>query len=377
MIINKNIIFGAGNLGRIALEKFGISNISYFIDNNKNLLGKFIEGIEVKSLAALTREKNVHVIIASRQKYSMEKQLFELGITDYEFFEPKGFYNTDQLVVNPYLDEGSPISCDNAYKIADVNSCVNKLAETRQRLFNHIEIETINRCNGSCSFCPVSKNIDPRKFSRMEKDLFNKIIEELKNLDYNGKLTLFSNNEPFMDKRIMDFHAYARAKLPKARMHLFTNGTLLTLDRFVELMNYLDELIIDNYNQDLKLIPNCEKIVEYCEKDIALKSRVTIVLRKPQEVLTNRAGNAPNKQAKSIYPDVGCPLPYEQMIVRPDGKVSLCCNDALGQMTMGDLTCQALEEVWFGNEFSKIRNVLQKGRGNIPLCKYCDTLRIL
>lgn len=26
------------------------------------------------------------------------------------------------------------------------------------------------------------------------------------------------------------------------------------------------------------------------------------------------------------------------MVVRPDGKVSLCCNDALGTMTLGDLT---------------------------------------
>ena len=32
-------------------------------------------------------------------------------------------------------------------------------------IFQTIEIETINRCNGKCSFCPVNRNIDPRSLN--------------------------------------------------------------------------------------------------------------------------------------------------------------------------------------------------------------------
>lgn len=75
-------------------------------------------------------------------------------------------------------------------------------------LFSSIEIETMNRCNGKCTFCPVNHDIDPRKFSRMSEPLFQKIIDELKTLNYSGRLALYSNNEPFLDVRIEDFARY-------------------------------------------------------------------------------------------------------------------------------------------------------------------------
>ena len=39
----------------------------------------------------------------------------------------------------------------------------------RYSLFEEISIETINRCNGVCSFCPVNKNLDKREYHLMEK----------------------------------------------------------------------------------------------------------------------------------------------------------------------------------------------------------------
>lgn len=45
--------------------------------------------------------------------------------------------------------------------------------------------------------------------------------------------------------------------------------------------------------QEIKIIPNVRKIVEYCEKHPELIERVTIVMRKPIEVRTSRGGDAP------------------------------------------------------------------------------------
>ena len=34
------------------------------------------------------------------------------------------------------------------------------------------------------------------------------------------------------------------------------------------------------------------------------------------------------------------------MVVRPDGKIGLCSNDAFGQVTLGDLTSDSISDVW-------------------------------
>lgn len=159
-------------------------------------------------------------------------------------------------------------------------------------------------------------------------------------------------------------------------MHLFTNGTLLTLEKFIKLMEYLDELIIDNYNQELKLIPNVEKIKGYCEEHPELIKKVTISLRKPKEVLATRGGDAPNRKNQISYKNTTCVNPFVQMIVRPDGKVSLCCNDPLGRNTLGDLKKNSLTDVWYGEEFMKVRAAIEKGRQFWPHCEYCDVFNI-
>jgi radical SAM protein with 4Fe4S-binding SPASM domain len=207
----------------------------------------------------------------------------------------------------------------------------------------------------------------------MNEALFKKIIDELSDLNYSGEISLFSNNEPLMDDRVVKFHKYAREKLPNARLHMFTNGTLFTLPLFIELVQYLDELIIDNYQQELKLIKPVQIIKDYVEKNPELRNKVTIALRKRDEILTSRGGDAPNRQEKLSFKGETCALPFEQMIIRPDGKVSLCCNDPIGKVTLGDVSKQSLVDVWYGEDYSKVRDMIVKGRENIEHCRYCDT----
>ena len=68
-----------------------------------------------------------------------------------------------------------------------------------------IEIETVNACNNDCSFCPASKKNDTRIHRFMSEKLFKKIITELQEMQYSGVVSLFSNNEPLLDKRIFEF----------------------------------------------------------------------------------------------------------------------------------------------------------------------------
>ena len=119
--------------------------------------------------------------------------------------------------------------------------------------FYTIEIETYNRCNNICPFCPVNRNDDPRKPHFMDENLFNSIIDQLHHMDYRGYISLFSNNEPLLDKRIFRFIEIAKEKLPNAKHALFTNGLLLDVEKFLHLVNHLDLLIIDNYDDNFNL----------------------------------------------------------------------------------------------------------------------------
>ena len=381
----KIVIFGAGKFGRLALNR-NREQVAYFIDNNRELHGKEIDGFVIRPVEEFLAEKdNYTVLIACKSQKEIKKQLEQSGVTDYEYYldTTQAYFPTNELIYNPYENERDrDISEErvndiarNSFKKQQIHDEVEQLYGTNM-LFTHVEIETVNRCNGYCDFCPISRQHDTREYCEMSDELFRKIIDELSELDYNGKLALFSNNEPMLDAKIIERHQYAREKLPHARMHLFTNGTLLTVELFKQLMLYLDELIIDNYQQELKLIKPCEEIAAYCEGHSELKERVTIVLRKPHEILSSRGGDAPNRSQLISLEDVRCVLPYKQLIIRPDGKVSLCCNDALGRNTLGDVSKDSLVDVWNNARFQMVRNCLYNGRKNWNHCEFCDFLSL-
>lgn len=380
--MKKSVIFGAGSYGMQALKELGAEQVAYFLDNDKNKQGTRFQEIPVIGPEEfLSIKDEFHVVIASLYGHDMERQLKEAGITDYSFFLEsfRRFYETDELIYNPYearAEADTEEDWNKSSHLAFARKAVFEETEAlyeKQSLFNHIEIETINRCNGVCSFCPVNSKIDPREKKIMEEALFKSIVEQLAGMDYAGRFTTFSNNEPLLDERIIEFNRYARERLPKARMHLYTNGTLLTLDKFKALTEVLDELIIDNYQQELKLIKPCKEIQEYIKRHPELVKKVTIVLRKPQEILTSRGGTAPNRKDIEDYSKDRCLLPFKQLIVRPDGKISLCCNDAVGTYTLGDLTKERILDIWYGPRFQMVRKYLYEGRENWGRCRYCDT----
>ncbi len=45
--------------------------------------------------------------------------------------------------------------------------------------FMFLMFETVNRCNGICSFCPAAIGSDKRPYKKMKKELFDKVIMEL------------------------------------------------------------------------------------------------------------------------------------------------------------------------------------------------------
>lgn len=248
----------------------------------------------------------------------------------------------------------------------------NYLQQDEFPLFKFVEVETVNRCNNNCSFCPVSVGNESREYKLMEDELFYSIIDQLQELDYSGTLGLFSNNEPLLDERLPKFIKVAKEKLPNAYHYLFTNALLLTMDKFLDLTTHLDTLYIDNYDDNNKMIPTVRRIYEYCVEHPEIHRKIHISMRKKTEQLSSRGGQSPNRQ-KKITLKSSCVLPFEQLIIRPDGKISLCCNDARGVMTLGDLTKERIIDIWRGKTYTNIRETILESRKNIGICRYCDS----
>ena len=78
-----------------------------------------------------------------------------------------------------------------------------------------IEVETLNRCNSTCSFCPVNVHDESREYNKMSESLIEKIGDELEALDYEGFVSLYANNEPLLDERIVDVCRLLEKKLRK------------------------------------------------------------------------------------------------------------------------------------------------------------------
>lgn len=252
----------------------------------------------------------------------------------------------------------------------------NFMKTTPTPLFNNIEIETVNRCNGTCSFCPVNKNQDPREYKKMPEELFEKIIKELKEINYNGAIALHSNNEPLLDKEICNYANYARKELPNSNIYLYTNGTLLTIDKFCELITNLDLLVIDNYNDNIQFIEPVKEIFNYCIQHPELKKKVRIDMRLQNQILTSRGGQSDNRD-EILTLKSSCLLPFNKIVVQPDGRIPLCCCDPFGKVILGDLNTEKLVDIWNGKKAKAIRESLYKeqySRKNLKLCSKCDVL---
>ncbi len=243
-----------------------------------------------------------------------------------------------------------------------------------------INIETINRCNSTCSFCPANKNNDKRPYAKMSEETFYKIIEDLKNWNYQGIISLYVNNEPFIDKRIISFYKYTCEQLPNCKLKLFTNGLLMDIEKFKEIVPYVDYVTINNYGETMNLHSGVKEIIAYVKthEDNYRDKEIKVNIRYIKDILTNRAGEAPNKKASLKIISEPCLFPYTDLTVFANGNAGICCNDATEKTNLGNVMEESVQQIWElegnGMRYVTIRNQIARGRDALRFCQHCDTL---
>ena len=124
----------------------------------------------------------------------------------------------------------------------------------------------------------------------------------------------------------------------------------------------------------MKLHDNVKKIYAYVKahpdefKDVD----ILIQMRYLKEVLTNRAGSAPNKQATKKVIKETCLMPFTDMWIMPNGKLGICCCDNFEVTNFGDLHEMTVKDAWNSPKYQELRKQIQNGRQHYPFCKHCD-----
>jgi radical SAM protein with 4Fe4S-binding SPASM domain len=269
----------------------------------------------------------------------------------------------------------------------------NYILEKKFFLPRIVHLETRTKCSGRCSFCLAAVATDPRNDELMSMDLFLKIINDLKTINYNNRLSLYNNNEPLLDSRIFELVKISRRELPKSFIEIKTNGRSLTFDKLVELFNSgLDYLYINDYvDEESYKKKFFSKRVEELQKEIINSrrfkgknedhsiERISIALRFEGEVLNSRAGTAPNR--KDVLSNscqwkpkqLLCFRPFEMITINPNGYVALCSEDLLFKEVIGDVKKDTIKDIWMSDKYFLVRdNLLQGNRDCKSTCSKCD-----
>jgi radical SAM protein with 4Fe4S-binding SPASM domain len=209
----------------------------------------------------------------------------------------------------------------------------------------------------------------------MPDALIDKILAELGDIGYANRLSLYNNNEPFLDKRIVDIVGRARKRLPRAYLEIKSNGTVLTAAKVLDAFNAgLDMLYVNDYVEDGAASPKIDALRRELRHLPRFAQRLAIATRQVDAVLNTRAGTAPNRITLRQPLTVPCFRPFEMMTVNPAGVVAVCSDDVYFRGSMGNVNDQTLMEIWHSDRWQEMRARLLRGEraGYGETCRDCD-----
>jgi len=194
----------------------------------------------------------------------------------------------------------------------------------------------------------------------MPEWVWNKLVDDLVDMDYTGRIGPYLYGEPLMDKRLPQLIGYASQRLV-GLINIASNGDFLTPALLEELIkNGLSHATVTEYDEELKSELLCLE-ANYPEH---IRYR-----HYKQYDLIDRQGKIFGNKIVYYIP---CLRPERQLVVNWNGDVLLCCSDYWAQHTFGNVKNQSLKEIWNGKKFKKVRNWLNRGQRNkVDICKYC------
>jgi radical SAM protein with 4Fe4S-binding SPASM domain len=248
-----------------------------------------------------------------------------------------------------------------------------------------IEFNIFGNCNRDCSFCPVSNpKVYTKKNEGISIEFFSKIINDLKEIEYSGKILFSAFSEPLLHKRIEDLISTAKKNLPNIRIEIVSNGDLLTSKKLKKLYEAgLDTINISMYDGKHQIKFFNDMVVE------ANVPKELIVLRRRYYedgnygmTISNRVGLIDSNEFRDENENSILELPLKQVCYYPfymilvdyDGEVLLCPHDWSKTLKFGNLKQKTFFDIWNGKALNGIRKRLSNSDRDFGACKDCDVL---
>ncbi len=236
----------------------------------------------------------------------------------------------------------------------------------------HIEIEFNHDCNRACWYCPNASHQRINK-GQMSEELFSLLVSRLKDVNYQGHLSYQFYNEPLLLPHLEEWISTLTAALPKSNSSLYTNGTLLTLERFRVLRKAgVGKFIVTKHEAEKDYI--FDKVYPLLNSE---EKSITQFQTHKDLHYTNRGGlvNVGSKDSTALRP---CHIPSFLMVITHQGKVLSCFEDYNEELAMGNLRTQSFLEIWQSKPYRELREKLAKGMRHLYRpCSQCNRIEVL
>ncbi len=251
----------------------------------------------------------------------------------------------------------------------------------------HLNIETSDSCNRSCSYCPVLRDRDSSPPRRLDLGVFERLLDELAEVPpviaEKLKISLQWIDEPLIDDGFWAYAEQARRRVPSAQWYLQSNGDFLTAERAERLSPLFDRIVVNFYAERAwqSFARRGVSVNDDGREDLILHPGR---LRPPKQGA--RAGQAlwhfnqkwhdddwvQDYDEVQVSAEVACHQLWVQAAVGYDGQVYICCRDNLKSHPVGDLHEMSLLEAYNSPEAALHRRRMEAGRRDrITMCHTC------
>ena len=238
------------------------------------------------------------------------------------------------------------------------------------KLFSVVEIEVNSNCNRKCSYCPNSK-YERKEKGEMTTEVFYKIISQLEEINFSGRIAYHFYGEPLLCKNLIHFIKYTKEKLPETRGVLYSNGDFLDEEKAKQLFSAgLDRIVVTNHDGKENAF---ERRYRQFPADIAEKVEY---LQQEELHLTNRGGLLKGVGIE-VKPKEICYVPTTLFVVTLLGNVVPCFEDYEQKHVMGNIMEQDIRDIWNQPEYIEFRQKLENGEREIDsMCRACNNYSV-
>ena len=252
--------------------------------------------------------------------------------------------------------------------------------------FSSIEFSINGACNRRCFFCPrVDEKKYPNILNSLDIKYFEKLIIELADVEFDGRISFSGFCEPLLTKNLNDYIKIIRQNLSKVQIEIVTNGDPLLAKNGRKRLEELYSAGLNNCRVSLYDGPHQIEQFENIKNDLNLSNEQFMIRKRylgPEEsygiTISNRAGSVELKnevfELKSLDEPLKqpCYYPFYKVLIDHDGDVLICSNDWKKELPVGNILNEPFLKIWSNKKFNDLRLKLLNSDRNHKPCNVCD-----